>query len=66
MISDNLFDASDFSASEVAAVSQSKWIQPDLRHAILALDMDVRRFATITRIKEKTIRSLPQNRRHTF
>ena len=55
IVSDNLLDTSDFGTPEVTAAGQAKWIQPDLRHALLTLYVYVRRFAAITRLEEKTI-----------
>jgi hypothetical protein len=55
MGSDNLLDGPDLRASEIATMGQSKWIQPDLRHTILARYVYVGRFAAITRIEEKPI-----------
>jgi hypothetical protein len=34
---------------------QPDWIQPELSHLFLALNMDMRRFLPIARVKEKTV-----------
>jgi hypothetical protein len=45
-----------FNTSEASALLQSHRFEPELGFAPVALDVNMRRFVTVTRVKEKTIR----------
>jgi hypothetical protein len=40
-----------------ATALQPNWIEPELRDSIIPLDVDVRRFVTVSRIEEEAIRA---------
>jgi len=63
MVLDDLRDAVEFPAGESSTALEPDWVEPELRLAIVALDVGVRRFVPITRIEEETIRAASQDRR---
>ena len=47
------------------ASNQANWVQPELRFSVVAFNVNVRRFASVARVKEKSERSAPQHCRRT-
>src|SRR3954447_12765246 len=64
ILCDHSLDTPDFRSSEVPAVCETEWIQPNLCDAALAFYVHVRRFAAVTRIEEESIARVLENRRH--
>jgi hypothetical protein len=57
-------DSANHLGPETSAPRKPHRIEPELRNAIVALDMDMGGLSSIGRIKEKAIRANPQDCRH--
>src|SRR5262249_10514695 len=64
MLLDQLPDAIDFLAAEAVAALQPYRVEPELRLAVVALNRDVRRLATVTDVEEEVERPAAERRRH--
>jgi hypothetical protein len=64
MFSDQSLDFVDFFAAETATLVESHGVEPELRFAVVALNMHMRRLASIACVEEKPKRSNPQHCRH--
>ena len=58
------YDGIQLHAAEATGTLQGHWVQPDLRHHVLAPDVDVRRLAPVQRHEEEPIGTYSENRRH--
>jgi len=63
---DKLSNLIDFFARETSTPLKANRIEPELRLAFVSFDVDVRRFGSIRRIKEKAERSDAKDSRHQF
>jgi hypothetical protein len=61
---DQVPNAVDFLPLETVAPLQANWIEPELRFAVVPLDVDVRRFAAVACVEEDPIRSATEYGRH--
>ena len=57
-------DASNIGSTEPSACLQSHGFKPELRQVIVALNVNVLRLIPVTGVKEESLRSNPQYRRH--
>src|SRR5438105_857729 len=64
MLLDKRLNTFEFFAIESPMALQPNWIKPEFRLIVIALNVDVRRLAAITRVKEKPVRPGSQYRRH--
>jgi hypothetical protein len=53
MLLDQFADPVELFPAEAAAALQPDWVEPELRLAIVTLDMDVRRLASVAGVKEE-------------
>jgi hypothetical protein len=64
MVAHKLLHPIDLSWGKSSASFQSDRIEPELRHFVISLNMYMRRFIPITRVKEETVGTHPQYRWH--
>jgi hypothetical protein len=57
LLSDESAYSVEFFTTEAAAPLQVYGVQPEFRCIIVALDVDVRRLISVTRVEEKAVRS---------
>ena len=65
MLLDQLADAVDLFPAEAAAAIHPDWVEPELRLAVVAFDVDVRRLAPIASVEEEPESTRSQHSRHT-
>jgi hypothetical protein len=64
VIFDQVLNSIDVFAAETVTTFQPNRIEPELGFAIVALDVHVRWFVSVARVKEESEWSAPQHRRH--
>jgi len=55
VFSDQFLNSTNFCPLKSIATLQSNWVKPKLRNFVITLNVNMRRFIAVTRIKEETI-----------